>query len=239
MAIENQTVALNVSTGTDTSNKSGMKVNMNGTHTITGITKDSSSTATVAYVLNSSKAVVATSGAFIGNVATFTPYEMTDSTTYYLAVDRGGAGFNHRFNQTGISYPYAGTILDWTGGLSSTSADTSSQVWSIDSAEFEDAPSTPTTQATNILFTSVTEDSMDLDWTNGDGDKRVVFMKETTTGTASPVDDTVYTANTVFGNGDQIGTTGWYCIFNGTGTNVTVTGLNETTYRAHVCEYNE
>ncbi|MEI7727558.1 MAG: SprB repeat-containing protein, partial [Bacteroidota bacterium] len=45
-------------------------------------------------------------------------------------------------------------------------------------------------------------------------------------------------ADPTFGNGTQIGLTGWYCVYNGTGTNVTVSGLSENTnYIFQVFEY--
>ena len=64
-------------------------------------------------------------------------------------------------------------------------------------------------------------------------------MKQATSGTPAPANNSTYTANTVFGSGSQIGSTGWYCIYNGTGSSVTVTSLNaNTAYRVMVCEYN-
>ena len=140
MVVENQTVVLNTSTIVDTNAKSGMKINMNGNFNILSVLKDAASTATTAYILNASKTIIATSGIFVGNIATFAPFLMNDGVDYYITVDREGTGFNHRFNQIGISYPYAGTVLDWIGGLSSVGADTAVQVWSIDSVTFgEDA----------------------------------------------------------------------------------------------------
>ena len=99
---------------------------------------------------------------------------------------------------------------------------------------------TPATQASNITFSAVANTQMDISWTNGSGTKRAVFIKQASSGTASPVDGTTYTANTTFGNsGSQIGSSGWYCIYNGTGSTVTVTGLTQNTaYQVHVCEYN-
>ncbi|RKZ32381.1 hypothetical protein DRQ33_05995, partial [bacterium] len=98
--------------------------------------------------------------------------------------------------------------------------------------------SEPATQASNVSFSNVQSCGMTISWTNGSGTGRAVFMKQTSTGTAAPVDGTSYTANPVFGSGSQIGSTGWYCVYNGTGTSVSVTGLNaSTTYRVHVCEY--
>jgi len=97
-----------------------------------------------------------------------------------------------------------------------------------------------TTQATSITSGSVTSATIpSISCTNGSGSKRAIFIKAASTGSATPVNNTTYTANTVFGSGTQIASSGWYCIFNGTGTpSVTVTGLNSsTTYRVMVCEY--
>ena len=97
----------------------------------------------------------------------------------------------------------------------------------------------PTTQATNITYSNNEGITLTADWTRGDGDKLAVFMKETTTGSASPVDETTYTGNSSFGSGTQIGSTGWYCVYNGTGTTVDITNLTEKTdYRIMACEYN-
>ncbi|MCX7987724.1 MAG: T9SS type A sorting domain-containing protein [Bacteroidales bacterium] len=98
---------------------------------------------------------------------------------------------------------------------------------------------TPTLQASNVQFTSVTSSSFTVSWTNGNGSNRVVFIKAGDSGNASPSDNTTYYPNTKFGSGTQIGTTGWYCVYNGNGSAVTVTGLSSlTTYRVMVCEYN-
>ncbi len=95
-------------------------------------------------------------------------------------------------------------------------------------------------QASDLAFSNVLSNQFTVNWTDGNGSKRVVFIKQDTTGLASPVNKTTYTANSQFGTGSQIGTTGWYCVFNGTShTNgVTVTGLSSNTkYRIMVCEY--
>lgn len=97
----------------------------------------------------------------------------------------------------------------------------------------------PTTQATNISFSNVQTTQFDITWTNGDGANRAVFVFQGNSGTAAPVDNTTYSANTTFGSGDQIGASGWYCVYNGPGTSVTVTGFTPgTTYRVMVTEYN-
>jgi hypothetical protein len=97
----------------------------------------------------------------------------------------------------------------------------------------------PTTQATDVSFSSVETVTMTTGWTNGNGAGRAVFLSEGSAGSAVPVDTTTYTADAAFGQGTQVGATGWYCVYNGTGTSVDVTGLAQgTTYRAMVCEYN-
>jgi len=98
---------------------------------------------------------------------------------------------------------------------------------------------TPETPAGNISFTNTTGNSTTISWTNGSGIRRNVFMTTGNTGTAAPVNGTAYTANTMFGSGSQLGSTGWYCVYSGTGTTVNVTGLSATTgYRAMVVEDN-
>lgn len=97
----------------------------------------------------------------------------------------------------------------------------------------------PTIQASNITTSTVEATEMTISWTNGNGSRRVVFMKAAETGTSTPVDGTNYTANSVFGSGDQIGATGWYAVFDGLTTSTTVTGLTAgTEYRIQVIEYN-
>ena len=97
----------------------------------------------------------------------------------------------------------------------------------------------PATQAHTITFSNVEASAMTIGWTNGGGTGRAVFLYRGSSGSAAPVGGTTYTADSIFGQGTQIGTTGWYCVYNGTGTSVAVTGLMPgAVYRAMVCEYN-
>jgi|GEM_PF-2851074 len=98
---------------------------------------------------------------------------------------------------------------------------------------------TPVAPATDIVTSEQNATSVKLKWTNGTGARRVVFMLDGTTGTPSILNNNSYTANTNFGTGspDQAGE--WYCIYNGTGNEVTVTGLQANhPYRVMVIEYN-
>ncbi|PKP18394.1 MAG: hypothetical protein CVU05_13570 [Bacteroidetes bacterium HGW-Bacteroidetes-21] len=97
----------------------------------------------------------------------------------------------------------------------------------------------PTTQATDLIFANATQTQVDISWTRGDGDSCAVFVFQGTTGTPVPVDNTTYSADAAFGSGDEIGTSSWYCIYNGSGTSVTMTDLTaNTNYLVMVAEYN-
>jgi len=94
-------------------------------------------------------------------------------------------------------------------------------------------------QSTNITFSNITSSSFTINWTKGNLAKRIVVMKAGTSGMPIAVDNTTYSANSVFGNGDELSPGGWYCVYNDTGSIVTVTGLDDKTeYRVVIHEYN-
>ena len=96
-------------------------------------------------------------------------------------------------------------------------------------------------QARNITVSNIQSEQATLHWTNGDGGKRVVFMNAENDGTPKLSQNTAYSANSNFGSGDWVYDEyfrRWYCVYNGAGDSVTVTGLNDgTEYRAMVFEY--
>ncbi|MEJ5994186.1 hypothetical protein WG904_07095, partial [Pedobacter sp. Du54] len=97
----------------------------------------------------------------------------------------------------------------------------------------------PLTQSTNVSFASTTTTTSTASWVNGTGTSRAVFMRAASSGTATPVNNTTYTANAIFGSGTQIGATGWFCVYKGTGTSVNITGLTAgTSYQVMTIEYN-
>jgi hypothetical protein len=93
-------------------------------------------------------------------------------------------------------------------------------------------------QASNINFNTITSTGAKAVWTKGDGAGRVAFLKADTLSIPVPADGITYTGNATFGSGTQIGTSGWFCVYSGTDSIVTITGLaNNTTYRMMVMEY--
>lgn len=92
----------------------------------------------------------------------------------------------------------------------------------------------PTTQAAAIVVGGVTNNSMNVSWTDGSGEKRVVIMNTANSFTA-PVNGTDPAANTAWQNSGQ------QVVFNGAGAkgSVTVTNLApNTAYWFRVYEYN-
>lgn len=98
----------------------------------------------------------------------------------------------------------------------------------------------PQTPAQSITVNSVTSDALNISWTNGNGNGRLVLFSEGNPVNAAPVDNVEYTANPVFGGGSQLRTmVGNFVVFNGVGNSVSVTGLRAaTTYHFAVFEYN-
>jgi len=79
-----------------------------------------------------------------------------------------------------------------------------------------------------------------INWSNGSMTSRVVFLKEGTGTPTNPVNSTTYSASTNWSaKGTQLGTSGYYCIYSGSGSSVRVTGLYPgRTYTVRAYEYN-
>ncbi|MDA3865958.1 MAG: hypothetical protein PF489_04320 [Salinivirgaceae bacterium] len=99
------------------------------------------------------------------------------------------------------------------------------------SVTFRTLKAAPTTQASGISITEVTSTSFTINWINGNGDGRAVFTNTSATFT-DPERKVDPTANTTLSTSQS-------CVYNGTGTSVTVTGRDELeNYYIRVYEYN-
>ncbi|TAL72729.1 MAG: hypothetical protein EPN88_04755, partial [Bacteroidetes bacterium] len=93
-------------------------------------------------------------------------------------------------------------------------------------------------QAKSLSAKISDNNSLLLKWERGNGDRCAVFCKQTSTGLAVPVNNTGYIPDNQYGFGGQIGSTGWYCVYNGRADSVNVTGLEyQKEYSFHVIEY--
>jgi hypothetical protein len=98
--------------------------------------------------------------------------------------------------------------------------------------------SDPSTPASSISFSSVTSNTANISWVNGDGGARLVVMRAGAPVAATPVDGQSYQASANFGDPNSALGSG-FVVYDGTGTNVSVTGLNPgNTYHVAVFEYN-
>jgi hypothetical protein len=98
--------------------------------------------------------------------------------------------------------------------------------------------SDPATPASSISFSSVTSNTANISWVNGDGGARLVVMRAGAPVAATPVDGQSYQASANFGDPNSALGSG-FVVYDGTGTNVSVTGLSPgITYHVAVFEYN-
>ncbi len=96
----------------------------------------------------------------------------------------------------------------------------------------------PTTQASNLVITQPFTNTLQLTWTNGNGQARIVVGKAGPTVDQAPIDDITYFASSSFTVGDDLGG-GNYVVYKGTGNMVSVTDIQENTlYTFFVFEYN-
>lgn len=97
----------------------------------------------------------------------------------------------------------------------------------------------PTIQITNLSVSNISCNSALLQWTNGNGDRRIIIMKEASAVDQNPSDGSSYSTSPVFGSGEELGT-GNYVVFIGPVSLVNVQGLKpNTTYHVKAYEYNE
>lgn len=94
----------------------------------------------------------------------------------------------------------------------------------------------PTAGVSNVN-TAIANGTITLSWTAGNGNGRLIVMKEGSAPTAQPADLSTYPANAVFKTGSQMAA-GEYVVYMGTGTSITVTGLSNKQYFYSIYEYN-
>lgn len=95
----------------------------------------------------------------------------------------------------------------------------------------------PTIQASGFSASAIKSTSMTINWTRGNGQSGVlVFVKAHSAITSNPTDGYSYYANPAYGVGSSMNGPA-YCVYNGSGTSVNITGLTEgTTYHFAIYE---
>jgi len=96
----------------------------------------------------------------------------------------------------------------------------------------------PSMQERLIVFSNVTQNQITATWTKGNGNSRILVVRQGSPVSDFPVDGVEYNANSVFGtSGTELGS--GYVVYNNTDKQVTVTGLtNNVTYHFRAFGYN-
>ncbi len=96
----------------------------------------------------------------------------------------------------------------------------------------------PTQNASNIAFSNVTSTSVTVNWSSGNGAKRLLLIRPDEAINDFPLDGTDYTANANYASAPVLGTD-IKIVYNGTGNSANVTGLAAgKNYYFRVVEYN-
>jgi hypothetical protein len=96
----------------------------------------------------------------------------------------------------------------------------------------------PSTNASGVTASLANCNNIQLNFTAGNGTRRLVIAKASSAVNVLPVDGNYYTASSAFGSGTDLGS-GNFVVYDGTGTSVTITGVTSgTTYHFGVFEYN-
>ena len=148
-----------------------------------------------------------------GTAEEFLQSNMTSCLTYHFKI------FPFRWNGSdGETYNYL------TNSAATASAETDC--------------TSPTLQASNIVFTLTGTNRITLSWERGNGQGNLLVVRGTNAVSADPADGSTYTGNASYGSGSHLGG-GNYVMYVGTGTTLTVNGLvPNTTYHFRVYEYN-
>lgn len=218
------------------------------------------------YTVNSATEIVANVDAscVTGSVSVVTPYVTVSKPIYFVSAPQAPAvsNFTPTSAQTGnvvtingshflgtTTVSFGGTaasgftiVSDYqilatvgTGSNGSVSVQSSSGTGTYAGFTY-----VSTTQASSINFSAVDQNNFTVSWTNGTAAKRAVFMKQGPGAITNPSDNSTYLASANWSaKGTQLGSSGYYCIYNGTGSSVSLTGLNSgNTYYVQVFEYN-
>jgi hypothetical protein len=201
-----------------------------------------SMTVTVTPGNGTQRIIIAKQGSFVNNTALVDTMAYLANSTFGTGPVQGAGnyivynGTGTTFNLTGLTpnLPYYFASYEYNG---STSAANNYLIASPSTGMQGSLNSEPTLQPSAIAFTNVTENSMTLSWTNGDGTNRIIIAR-TSTVNAAPTDGVDYIANSTFSLGDNLGLNN-YVVYSGTSNTVNLTGLNaNTTYYFAIYEYN-
>lgn len=86
----------------------------------------------------------------------------------------------------------------------------------------------PTVLPSGLAITEVSDTQFRVSWTNGNGVDHLIVIRASASANATPVYNTTYTANSVFGSGTNLGSSN-YAVYKGRAGTILVTGLTAST----------
>lgn len=97
----------------------------------------------------------------------------------------------------------------------------------------------PDVPSTNISVSPIQDSTVQISWTNGNGNRRIVVAKENSPVDAFPLDGFNHFGNGYFGWGENLGNNN-YVVYDGAGNGAWVSGLSENSkYYFRIFEYNQ
>ena len=162
-----------------------------------------------------------------------TPIPLNANSDFYVKVYYNTIGYNYPVPIETIVSGYSNPVIEtgrcwisntgtsWTaiGSDKTTKADLCIKAY----GEYT-ACTPPTTQATSFSASALTESSMTVNWTRGNGSNVLVVARAGSSVNYDPDNETTYTANSDFGAGTQLGL-GNFVVYNGIGSSVNMTSL--------------
>lgn len=154
-------------------------------------------------------------------------FSTTSSGTYTNSLSLTQSGGT--FSQTVYVKFSPSSVQSYNGNITVGGGGAGNQDVAANGAGIKIAPTTP---ASNITFASIGTTSMTVNWTNGNGEKRILIMN-TTNSFTNPTDGTDPIANAAYsGSGEQV-------VYNGTANTVDISSLSQNTeYWFRVYKYN-
>jgi len=162
----------------------------------------------------------------------YTVPTITNATTYNWSLPFGASGI---ITANSISVDYNASS---NSGNISVTGENACGTGSASALAITVLCTPPSTQAALFTTSAITNNKMIIGWTRGNGNSVLVIARQGSAVNANPDNGTSYTADSIYGNGTEIGS-GNYVVYKGSGISTTITSLtSESIYHFAVYEYN-
>lgn len=152
----------------------------------------------------------------------------------YVVSNNANIGGNSSTTVTGLSVEqsYHFAIIEYNGTGTERIYMTSAEALTGSSSTL----SPPTQQATNISFSNITSNTVTVSWTNGNGNARIVLIRQGQAVQSLPVNLSTYGSNSNYPGSPTFGSS--KVVYNNTGNSVNIINIPPGEYHFAVVEYN-